>query len=312
VRWDVAKKKSNAKQPKRIGDPGATEGRRGTQTSEAHEPAKLDEPDAGLRKFYTSQARLMLDQYDNITDLLGKTKDYSAPGTHCEVLLRNFLRGYLPPLLKADKGFIHRRRSSGGGTKRCPEIDILIHDDNRFRPLFRLEDVVIVRAKAARGAIQVKRCMTPTQLARGLKNVMEAREHLEFVKSQEGFTGTFFFSAVLFFEEGGRPRQDGRPKDTYRNCLTKVFNDPAKCELAPGIVGSLKKGGHILYRQNTPGGLEYLAYPAEYDEQHIALQLLLRLLSGTLPNYLDMFPLSLPRVPDAVLTPLVIFPPPQG
>lgn len=46
----------------------------------------------GLVEFYASQATLMLSQYQNIERLLGPTDDWTAPGTHCEVLLRDFLR----------------------------------------------------------------------------------------------------------------------------------------------------------------------------------------------------------------------------
>jgi hypothetical protein len=52
----------------------------------------LDPLQEGLISFYSGQAELMLAQYKNINKLLGPTTDWSHPGSHCEALLRDFLR----------------------------------------------------------------------------------------------------------------------------------------------------------------------------------------------------------------------------
>ena len=65
--------------------------------------------DQGLIDYYASQAELMLVQYRNINQLLGLTNDWSHPGTHCEVLLRDMIRKSLPLNLSADKGYIYGR-----------------------------------------------------------------------------------------------------------------------------------------------------------------------------------------------------------
>jgi hypothetical protein len=69
----------------------------------------------GVMAFYATQAELMLSQYENIERLLGKTSDYTAPGTYCETLLRDFLRRYLLRGHVADKGFIFGRPDSRSG-----------------------------------------------------------------------------------------------------------------------------------------------------------------------------------------------------
>ena len=63
----------------------------------------------GLIRFYSSQAELLLAQYENISQLLGSTADRTHPGTLCEVLLREFLRRYLLHGMGVDKGFIFGR-----------------------------------------------------------------------------------------------------------------------------------------------------------------------------------------------------------
>jgi hypothetical protein len=268
--------------------------------AEKPEPApelKEDDPRVGLMKFYSSQARLMLEQYDNITDLLGETSDFTAPGTHCEVLLRNFLRGYLTGGLRADKGFILGRRPSGGTTEHCPEIDIVIHDDFNHRPVFRLEDFVIVKGVAAKGAIQVKRCMRTNLLADGIDNVVSAKEHFRHTGGREECGRSHLFSAVLFFEEQGGPRKDGRPKETYANCLREKLAKPALWPLAPDVVGSLK--GHIFFRTNNAEWLQYYGIPAVYGDQNISLQVLMAKMSEVVqPHFTIKFPVAIPRLTD--------------
>jgi hypothetical protein len=227
--------------------------------------------DQGLIEFYSSQATVMLAQYDNIVRLLGSTNDYTAPVTHCEILLRSFLRAYLPPQFVADKGFIYGRRQDDEKTRHCPEIDILIHDEIRAKPVFRLEDFVIVRGGAACGAIQVKRFMDAGQLEIGICNIVEAKAHRQQVLRNDYIFPPDFFSAVIFFDE--EVRKDNKLSETYRNCLKKVLGGDGWL-FAPDVIGSLK--GHILTRnRHGQGRLGYACYSAYRQNENIALQVLL-------------------------------------
>lgn len=132
----------------------------------------------GLLEYYSSQAELMLSQYKNINRLLGPTDDWTHPGDFCEILFRDFLRKFLPPSLSADKGFFYGRATLEGEDTHCPEIDILIHDSQQFRPIFRMGDFVIVQPQAVRGMIQVKRTLSDGQVRKGVKNVVRAKQHL--------------------------------------------------------------------------------------------------------------------------------------
>jgi hypothetical protein len=132
----------------------------------------------GLLEYYSSQAELMLAQYKNINRLLGPTDDWTHPGDFCELLLRDFLRKFLPPSLSADKGFFYGRATLEGEDTHCPEIDILIHDTQQYRPIFRMGDFVIVQPQAVRGIIQVKRTLSDGQVRKGVRNVVRAKQHL--------------------------------------------------------------------------------------------------------------------------------------
>jgi hypothetical protein len=146
---------------------------------EKHKPTPVEQ---GLANFYSSQAKILLDQYENINQLLGgKTSDWLHPGTHCEVLLRDFLKKHLLKWMSVDKGYVHGRVNDEHG----PEIDLLIHNERDYSPLFRVENFVIVSPEAVLGIIQVKRTFSLASrggekppLRKGLEQVIRAKQHL--------------------------------------------------------------------------------------------------------------------------------------
>ena len=241
----------------------------------------------------------MLAQYRNIEHLLGPTDDWTAPGTHCEVLLRDLIRRYLPSAYRADKGFIFGRRPDGGDTKHCPEVDILIHDTGYSRPLIQVEDFVIVRANSSRGAIQVKRRMDTDALRNALNNVVDARFHYNCMRGPAGF-GSRFFSAAIFFDEK-QPRTDGHASASYRNCIQTKFSDTSAWHLAPDVIGSLQQ--HIFYRdQYGHDRLRYVGCPAIWEGRNIGVQILLWKLAQMLGMDSGGMPFAFPQIPQESVT----------
>lgn len=269
--------------------------------------SQISIPPAGLISFFTSQATAMLVQYENITQLLGQTSDYTGPGTHCEVLLRTFIRQYLPGYLSADKGFVLGRREATGAAgkgQHCPEIDILLHEIHHCKPAFRLDDFVIVTGRAARGAIQVKRTMSKTALAEAIDNVIDARRHASLAS---GLSGTFF-SAVIFFAES-HPRSDGQISATYENVIRDKLTDPDNWPYAPDCIGSLQN--HICYRRLYGNDqLEYVTVPSvvcNADGNHnISLQIFLTSMAAQLFSVGFDMPTAYPNIPPAQITAISI------
>jgi hypothetical protein len=245
----------------------------------------------GLVEFYSSQATMMLSQYQNIERLLGPTDDWTAPGTYCEILLRDFLRAHFPSQYSVNKGFIYGRRQVGSETKHCPEIDILVHDTHRFRPLLQIEDFVIVQAKATKAAIQVKRRMDTDQLRKGLENVVQAKEHLAFHDDTRNLR---FPSAVVFFDEKS-PGGDGNPSVAYGNCIKELFADRDTWELAPDFIGSLQ---HHFYRRSSynVNHLDYAGYPSTVNGQNIAIHFLLWIFTHLVSGYGTQPPMAVPQM----------------
>jgi hypothetical protein len=200
----------------------------------------------GLVNFYSGQAELMLSQFENVNHLLGPTHDWTAPGTLCEELLRNFLRQTLPPHMGIDKGFIYGRTEIQGKQTHCPEIDLLIHDNQRYQTVFRMGDFVIVKPQAVLGLLQVKRTLTATELADGLNNVVRAKQLLVNLLSVPGTHPVMprVFSGVIAF--GNRMGQklskyQSKVYDCYKKYREhdRVYKSAASLYVMPDFIGSL-------------------------------------------------------------------------
>jgi hypothetical protein len=236
----------------------------------------------GLMRFYSSQAEVMLAQYRNINDLLGPTSHHTHPGTHCEVLLRNCIRQFLPPSWSADKGFIFGRVERDGESAHSPEIDILIHDMSVRRPLFRLDDFVIVHPKAFVGAVQVKASISSRRLKVAIKNVVDAKQHLlDLWRSKDTkklYLDRMPFSAVIGFD-GALSESSLKAClqyfQTRHRSFEQAWDAPWKTSalVLPDLIGSLS--GQIAVADNGADKRGYSVFDSVCDEINIAVQLLL-------------------------------------
>ena len=251
-------------------------------------PDKPFDLSAGVFEYYASQAAIMLAQYENINHLLGPTSDYTYPGYFCEVLLRDFLRRFLPSHFSVDKGFIFGRTTVDGRDTHCPEIDILIHDTHNFCPLFRMNDFVIVNARAVKAMIQVKRTLTRSQVTSGLANITRAKRHLIGIIRSEGYHAKpSVFSALVGF--GDRIHKN-KNSEVYRAELPKwkatsepttpLDWKPLSLYVLPDFVGSLSKrflvskGHWINSEKKWVGG--YSAFDSnDGHKKNVALEALL-------------------------------------
>jgi hypothetical protein len=252
--------------------------------------------ETGLISYYSSQAEVMLAQYKNINDLLGATTDWTHPGTHCEVLLRNFFRQSLLNWMAVDKGYIYGRTMRDGKEVHCPEIDILVHDTRYYRPIFRLEDFVIVQPQAVLAIIQVKRTLTTGKgqpLEKGLDNVITAKQHLVDMlraASPDGVLHSvpFCYSALIGFEDNGKHTiQDyGEPLiEFYKKHKAYMLpNDEVHTAqyVLPDFVGSLR-GMYLLSDIDVEMHHRWgHLFPSEHNGQNLVLQTLLAMMTSRL------------------------------
>lgn len=269
----------------------------------------------GLISFYSSQAELMLAQYRNINQLLGPTTDWSHPGSHCEALLRDFLRRNLLQWMSIDKGYIYGRVPEGDTTTHCPEIDILIHNVKDYAPVFRLGDFVIVEPEAVLGIIQVKRAFKKVAdtdpLDKGLQQVIGAKQHLLDLLIQKrpknavapniGDLNRSVFSAVVAFDRADVSLEDAILARFNDHLGKKRFGDTemnhnASISVLPTFVGSLSGVSAFArrnYRQQT-----YFLYEVEAHQGNLNLQLLLyNLMSELMEHYAPLTrPFAFPKL----------------
>jgi hypothetical protein len=266
-----------------------------------HDPLQV-----GLLNFYSSQAQVVLDQYDNINQLLGPTHEWTHPGTLCEVLIRTFLQRNLLAWMQVDKGYIFGRSPRRGEERHSPEVDILIHDCQHFRPIFRLDDFVIIQPDATLGIIQVKRSLDSDQCVKAISNVVESKWHVVHCsRTHDTMYFNAMFSAVVAFEHPmSRNAEFGELLKKYIVAALREFpptpmrNDPHLYVLTlPHFIGSLK-GCFAVLDDSFVGSARYAIFESEVDKRNVALQ---ALLLGFIKAHWKTFygvrqpPFSLPR-----------------
>jgi hypothetical protein len=261
----------------------------------------------GLVEYYASQANVMLSQYKNINLLLGHTHDWQHPGELCEILLRDFLRRFLPTVYSVDKGFIYGRTTVDDGIHHSPEIDILVHDTQRFPPLFRMGDFAIVQPEAVRALIQVKRTLNPKQLRKGMQNVVHGKLHwvnLMRAANKNVFKQRYYvFSAVIGFDEDprapvGRELYHRRLRHWYGKA--KRYDrreEPIALFALPDFIGSLT-GSFVMndWRDlyGTMQDRQYHMLSSSHGSGNVALQAMLGVLTQFVVGLDDRLPFSFP------------------
>lgn len=261
-------------------------------------PPSGDPPrDEGILRFYSSEAEALLAQYRRVDFLLGPhSHEHTHSGTLCEVLLRDFLRRVLLPWMGIDKGFIYGRSEDGLGAESSPEIDILIHDQREYRPIFRMEDFVIVQPEAVLGLVQVKKRLTTSgrnPLREGLRNVMVAKRHLLTQLARRHADHPTIeracqrvVSVVVGFEGQTRP-------NTYWQELDAVFAEfadftscpfdrvPGRFYTLPHFIGSL--GGRFCLRSRyDETSAQFRCFPSVFNNHNVSAQMLADIIASLL------------------------------
>lgn len=221
----------------------------------------------GLVQFFTSQTETMLSQYENIEQLLGPPdSDWTWIGEHCEVLLREAIRKFIPPSLGVAKGYIHGVRRDGRKIDRCPEIDILVFDPEIAAPLFSMGDFAIVRPESVIAIIQVKRTLSETTLAKAVDNIVEGKKHIRDCP-QFGFRKRVgeVFSAVVTFEDTISDTTNGSISASYINAIQKHITSEKDGYVLPNFVGSLKRL-FLLFTGVNNLEMGYQTFSSESDD----------------------------------------------
>ena len=99
--------------------------------------------------FFSSVAGEFKARSAQIRELV-KTHGPSIGAGH-EVLLRSFLRDYLPRWVSVGHGFVKDHEGTISG-----QTDILLYNSMYYAPLYRIDDFVIIPPESVVGCIEVK------------------------------------------------------------------------------------------------------------------------------------------------------------
>jgi hypothetical protein len=99
----------------------------------------------------------------------------------------------------------------------------------------------------------------------------------------------------LCFSTRRVPRVNDKPSNTYKNCIKKRFSDPGSWDFAPDFIGSLQ---YHFYRRTcySTKRLDYAAYPACVNDQNIAVQFLLWIVTNIVSGYGTQPPMTVPEI----------------
>jgi hypothetical protein len=131
---------------------------------------KNDEPDfsSDMYSFLSSYGAEFFSKQNRLKDIIGASH-WLTVGEHRERLLRNYLRGLLPKSFSVDSGFIMAYNREGE-LIRSKQQDIIIWNSNKFSPIYKDQDFVIVPPEACNAVIEVKKKLTSVTLREALEN----------------------------------------------------------------------------------------------------------------------------------------------
>ncbi|HMR89127.1 MAG TPA: hypothetical protein PKD51_13280 [Saprospiraceae bacterium] len=147
------------------------------------------EPSFKNREFYnknqflSSIAQELEQKSKRITEIINHP---GTIGSYREDLLKNVLSKYLPKKFSISSGFIEG----------CPrQIDIIIYDSHNYIPLFRENNIVVVKIESVRAIIEVKSKLTKDKLTESLKLLNEVSNIRQSIIPF--YKGVFAFSSNL-------------------------------------------------------------------------------------------------------------------
>jgi len=122
-------------------------------------------------KKYVRQKIEILKQKTNLIRPL-VTAHPSTVGVFYEMILKKFVRDFLPNRYKVGTGFVMDIENNSLSR----QIDILIYEDDAFAPIYQDEDFLIVESCAVSAAIEVKASIDSKTVKDAKKNMESFRE----------------------------------------------------------------------------------------------------------------------------------------
>lgn len=131
------------------------------------------------KRYLSSISNEIKNQSDRINYVISHGQ---TVGNYREQLFISVLRKYVPKKFHVATGFIE------GSTK---QIDILIYDQHNYIPVFREDDLVVVKKESVVAVIKIKTTLTSTALIEALQGIL--------LTCQSGMNSVPFFKGIFAF-----------------------------------------------------------------------------------------------------------------
>ncbi|OQC16102.1 MAG: hypothetical protein BWX73_00942 [Lentisphaerae bacterium ADurb.Bin082] len=230
-------------------------------------------PFEDLIRFHSNEAQSLLKKHQAIEELIGKNHHNPTVGYHCEVLLKEYLRQNLPNRYSIDTGFVKCTPITDGMSNiiATPQIDILVHDENEYAPIYRTGDYVIVEPEAVQAIIEVKKELTITELNNALENISDS---FALTSKDRIYTPERIFKAIVGFSTN-----IGKDGKKLKEILTRFVSDANYIRILPDLIVVFDEYFMQIVFSNKTETYECKIFPAitniEGEEIFLSLQYLL-------------------------------------
>ena len=166
----------------------------------------------------------IVDDLSSKSDRIGLIiKHHPTTGNYREKLLVTILRKYIPTKYHVATGFIY------GASK---QIDILIYDQQNYIPIFREDDLVVVKPDSVRAIIEVKTTLDSDSLWEALEGITEVCRMANYATPP--FKGIFAFDSNYKTTDGVVDRVKNFYNDESGSFTSQLLFDIVDSICIPG------------------------------------------------------------------------------
>lgn len=249
-----------------------------------------------IREYWSNEIRALLDTYKQFQVLIpAKDKngaDHNGEdGRYVEILLREYLKRYLPKDLEVLTGFVLRpavktglknKYRRGQEDVHSTQLDIIVYNSAKYPIYHRFGDSVIVPPEGVIGIISVKKHLHDTDILHELSALKKVSKLCRCENDKKNKIRGPFLALVSMdsFEKKEKCTEEW----IYEKMLSVYdFKEDYFDDLI-GYIGALSKWSIFKKRPYKDGNAKYIFFEHKDDEQHMGFQFIL---TGLLSVYYD-------------------------
>ncbi|MGL5256127.1 MAG: DUF6602 domain-containing protein [Proteocatella sp.] len=250
-----------------------------------------------IQKYWSNEMKALLDTYLQFQTLIPSSITQGAAhtgedGRYVEMLIKEYLKRYLPRNIEVLTGFILRPAVKTGVDSRTrkkekdshsTQLDILIYDSSMYPVFQRFGDSVIVPPEGVLGIISVKKTLHEVDIKNELIALKNAAKLCRCIDNQnQPLRGPYLALVSMNSFKKQKKSTEKWIFEKISECYSKTTDT---FDETIGYIGDFNRWS-IFKKKPTSGKFdaEYIFFEHNKDEQHLGFQFLL---TGILSVYYD-------------------------